>query len=141
MKYFFSICLLLGCLAPILSSAQQVQVQDPNPTSERIKAYKVAFITQRLGLTPQEAEVFWPIFNQYENELRIARRTNQGDPLAQEEAVLNVQKRYQGQFTQILGGARANRFYGLDREFNRILLQHVNPNRPRMGMGPRARGY
>lgn len=33
---------------------------------ERIKALKVAFISDRLDLKPEEAEKFWPIFNQFE---------------------------------------------------------------------------
>ncbi|MEW5675828.1 sensor of ECF-type sigma factor [Flavobacterium enshiense] len=33
---------------------------------ERIKALKVAFISDRLDLKPEEAEKFWPIYNQFE---------------------------------------------------------------------------
>lgn len=31
---------------------------------ERIKAEKVAFLTSEIGLTPEEAQVFWPVYNQ-----------------------------------------------------------------------------
>ena len=31
---------------------------------EKMKAKKIAFITQRLNLTSQEAEKFWPIYNE-----------------------------------------------------------------------------
>lgn len=33
---------------------------------ERIKALKVAYISDRLDLKPDEAEKFWPVFNQFE---------------------------------------------------------------------------
>ncbi|WP_313807902.1 sensor of ECF-type sigma factor [Flavobacterium sp.] len=33
---------------------------------ERIKALKVAFLSDRLDLKPEEAEKFWPIYNQFE---------------------------------------------------------------------------
>lgn len=33
---------------------------------DRIKSEKIAFITAELELTPQEAEAFWPIYNQIE---------------------------------------------------------------------------
>ncbi|NPA35651.1 MAG: hypothetical protein GXO47_02265 [Chlorobi bacterium] len=31
---------------------------------ERLKAQKIAFITQRINLTPDEAQVFWPVYNE-----------------------------------------------------------------------------
>ena len=31
---------------------------------ERIQAEKIAFITQELDLSPEEAQVFWPVYNQ-----------------------------------------------------------------------------
>jgi hypothetical protein len=34
---------------------------------EKIQALKIAFITQKLKLTPAEAEKFWPVYNQYNN--------------------------------------------------------------------------
>jgi len=34
----------------------------------RIKAQRVAYITSRLALSPQEAERFWPLVNEMEEE-------------------------------------------------------------------------
>jgi len=36
---------------------------------EKIKAHKIAYITDKLDLSSQEAEKFWPIYNQYDKEL------------------------------------------------------------------------
>ncbi len=33
---------------------------------EKIQAFKVAFITEKLDLTEQEAQKFWPIYNNYD---------------------------------------------------------------------------
>ncbi|WP_299390399.1 sensor of ECF-type sigma factor [uncultured Gelidibacter sp.] len=41
---------------------------------EKIKALKVAFITERLALTETEAQKFWPIYNTYENKKDEQRR-------------------------------------------------------------------
>lgn len=41
---------------------------------EKIKALKVAFITERLALTQTEAQKFWPIYNAYETEKDTQRR-------------------------------------------------------------------
>ncbi|MGJ8593437.1 MAG: sensor of ECF-type sigma factor [Aquaticitalea sp.] len=41
---------------------------------ERIKALKVAYLTEQLDLSKSEAEKFWPIYNAYENEEAMQRR-------------------------------------------------------------------
>jgi hypothetical protein len=41
---------------------------------ERIKALKIAFITERLGFTELEAQKFWPIYNAFESENNKLRR-------------------------------------------------------------------
>ena len=41
---------------------------------EKIKAEKVAFLTTQLALTPAEAEKFWPIYNEMEQQRWNAQR-------------------------------------------------------------------
>ncbi len=42
-------------------------------TKDQIEAMKVAFITKNVGLTPQESEKFWPLFNEYESKQKLIR--------------------------------------------------------------------
>lgn len=35
---------------------------------EKIKSLKISYITEELNLTPEVAEQFWPVYNQYEKE-------------------------------------------------------------------------
>ena len=35
---------------------------------EKLMAEKIAFLTLEVGLTPEEAQVFWPVYNQTEKE-------------------------------------------------------------------------
>ncbi len=35
---------------------------------ESFKAKKIAFLTSTINLTPAEAEVFWPVYNEYEQK-------------------------------------------------------------------------
>ncbi len=44
------------------------------PARDRIKTLKVAFITERVGLTSKEAQAFWPVYNEYEEALEAIRR-------------------------------------------------------------------
>lgn len=39
------------------------------PNKERIKALKVAYITEQLDLTVKESQAFWPIYNVYEAQM------------------------------------------------------------------------
>ena len=52
--------------AMLIFSTAIVSAQNPN--RERLESYKIAFFTQRLNLTPAEAEKFWPLYNQYQEK-------------------------------------------------------------------------
>ncbi len=41
-----------------------------NGSRERMKAHKVAYITEQLNLTSQEAQQFWPIYNAHEETVQ-----------------------------------------------------------------------
>jgi len=41
---------------------------------ERVKALKIAFITERLAFTETEAQKFWPLYNAFEDENNKLRR-------------------------------------------------------------------
>jgi hypothetical protein len=66
--------ILIICL--LLISASGIAQRQPDPKMfEQIKARKVAFITEEIGLTSIEAEKFWPIYNELEKQ-RIALMIN-----------------------------------------------------------------
>ncbi|MBC2845857.1 sensor of ECF-type sigma factor [Winogradskyella flava] len=45
---------------------------------ERIKAQKIAFITEKLSLTSDEAQQFWPIYNTYEAKIEKIKSDDLG---------------------------------------------------------------
>ncbi len=49
-------------------------LQAQGQARDRIKTLKVAFITEKVGLTSEEAQVFWPIYNQHEEAQETIRR-------------------------------------------------------------------
>ncbi|NOY48367.1 MAG: sensor of ECF-type sigma factor [Chlorobi bacterium] len=71
-----------------------VYSQRDGKMQERIKAQKVAFITERLDLSSKEAQKFWPIYNAFEdkvtkmrrNDLREVRQAMQKGNLSDNEA-------------------------------------------------------
>ena len=69
-KLFFLVVFLAGFF---VSQAQE------GPVRERIKTLKVAFITERVGLTSKEAQQFWPIYNENEEKLEAIRRKERAE--------------------------------------------------------------
>ena len=66
MKNKVLILLLLVCQGTALWAQR--------PVRDRIKTLKVAFITERLALTSQEAQTFWPVYNAHAAELETIRK-------------------------------------------------------------------
>lgn len=93
---------------------------------ERIQALKVAFITQKLHLTASEAEKFWPVYNQYDNEImQLRARDKNDDVLENEQKLLNIRKKYKSSFENILGPQRLNDLYNAERDFRNVLIQRL----------------
>ena len=58
----FTLSLVLASIQ--LSTISKAQDNDDN--INKIQAQRAAFFTERLSLTPAEAEKFWPVYNEYE---------------------------------------------------------------------------
>jgi hypothetical protein len=75
MKKFFALTLCL--FASVLLFAQPQGKPDNEQRKkdwERLQAEKIAFITQELDLTPEEAQVFWPVYNQCWKEVLASHK-------------------------------------------------------------------
>lgn len=130
-KYILILTLLFGGFS--LAFAQDNQPGDDLARQERIKALYVAYVTQQLQLTPDEAQRFWPVHTQFETELK---GVNKDLPeLPKQQAYLDVKKKYQDNFVKIVGVNRCERFFRMSDEFKRKLRERVqkqrnNPPRP-----------
>ena len=89
---------------------------------QNIEALKIAFISKELSLTPEEAQKFWPVYNQYSKELNNTLREEK-DVLARDEKVLNLRKSYKDQFTKVLGQERMNRVFNSEGRFRQLLIK------------------
>lgn len=136
----------------LLATASAVSAQDddmpaiPEDRMQAIKAQKTAFITQRLDLTPAEAEKFWPVYNQYDKEQeamqrerREAMRALRADKdltdaeaadhiergLAAQQRELDLRKRYSSEFIKLIGARKTLELHRAERDFNRELLRRM----------------
>ena len=63
-----STSILLMFIIPSLLFSQPQNTKPNKEKKERIEAMKIAYITEKLDLSSDEAKVFWPVFNDYEKE-------------------------------------------------------------------------
>lgn len=123
-KYLLIILALVGSV--LFANAQKENGQ----RSEKIQALKIAFITQKLHLTSAEAEKFWPVYNEYTNEIRNLRLNNKdGDVLGNEQRLLDIRKKYKPAFENILGPQRVNDLFNAEREFRNVLIKRLKEQR------------
>ena len=123
-------------LSVLLGSLSMAFAQDDQPGGERIKALYVAYVTQELKLTPDEAQKFWPLHTQFEAELKGVNRDL--PELTKQQARLDIKKKYQDSFSKIVGAGRCERFYRLRDDFRNKLLEkraQKHDNRPNMRRG------
>ena len=116
--------------------AQENQNDGELTRQKKIEALYVAYVTQQLQLTPEEAQKFWPVHTQFTAELKAINK-NLAE-LDKQQARLDIKKRYQDNFNKILGTGRCDCFFCLESEFRKKLLDKVK-NNPRQNPWPKIR--
>lgn len=139
----------------------------PPPTPERlreIKAQKSAFITARLELTPEEAQQFWPIYNEFDdkqdvirkemrelfrgpvedaelNETEAAQVLDKGLQLRQRE--IDLERSYLEKFKKAIGARKTMLLRKAEHDFNREVLRKFRDrmDERRHGDGPTPRRH
>jgi hypothetical protein len=146
----FTTLFTLACLTA--SFAQQ------GPRQEKIEAFKIAFFTERLQLTPEESKAFWPIFNQFENERDALKDKYDLDNqklellsdkdveaaimqhMDMEEQLVKLRRDYTRRFMEVLPIRKVAMLQRIDNDFKRALLEEIKKRREaRQGGGPGPR--
>jgi len=95
---------------------------------KNLAALKIAYITKRLDLSPEEAQKFWPYYNQYSEELVRARQDaikNSRSEIELDEALLNVRKKYSVLFSQALSPQKIDIFFKSEKEFGHYVQEEI----------------
>ncbi|MCE2495639.1 MAG: hypothetical protein J4F31_03515 [Flavobacteriales bacterium] len=125
---------------------------------EKVEAKKIAFITERLDLSPEQAQKFWPVYNEFQDKLNEARkdqleiirpsrdepnRTSQmsDEELAKmmemrfdlEQKELNLKVEYHKRFLKVLETRQVARLYTAEHEFKRFLFEEMRSERGERG--------
>jgi hypothetical protein len=94
----------------------------------RLEALKIAYITKRLDLSPEEAQKFWPIYNQYAEELKRARQDanrNSKTEIELDESLLNIRKKYSVLFGQAISPQKIDIFFRSEKEFGAFVQKEM----------------
>lgn len=122
MKTYLLILLLF------IGSLVQAKAQD----GQRLEAYKIAYLTKKLNLSPEEAQKFWPIYNKYTDDIRAIRQEEKDKNLSQievEEKILGVRKKYNGEFSKALSAEKVNTFFRSERDFKQEIQRVLQERR------------
>ena len=118
---------------------------------EKLEALKIAHITERLALTPKEAQTFWPLFNEMEAKMKAVRkerRRNRKETKANHDSMsdkelmaaveaelgfeqqeLNLKREYNQKFSKILPIKKVVLLHEAQEGFKRRLLQGAEHRR------------
>ncbi len=131
-RFFFSFTLLL-----VFAGKQAAFAQ-----GSRVQAVKVSYLSDRLSLTPDQAEKFWPIYNQCSGERRTLRqhygsssvRTAQDPEEAMRQIDENIeykqqelvlQKRCNEAYLKVLSPQQVASLMTAERDFRAMLLKKI----------------
>lgn len=136
--------------AAFSATAWAQQPGNAGDRDERIQSYRIAVYTEVLQLTPEEAQNFWPLYNEYTDKREAMQRELRGgrqiDGMSDTEVETYIQKFYDvrqreldlekelGQkLRKVLPARKIAKLPMAEREFREALvkkLQEARENRP-----------
>ncbi|PCH91176.1 MAG: hypothetical protein COB85_09415 [Bacteroidetes bacterium] len=146
--------LLFGTLI-VLLIATIAFAQPGSRSGERLKnieSQKIAFITSKLDLTPEEAQKFWPVYNQCQKQQREMRDKNKPksadgkrpniDEMSDKEVEelinkrmdanqkeLDIQRNCLEQYKRVLPIKKIAKLFQTEKQFKRELLKQMRTKR------------
>lgn len=130
-----------------LLSGQPGEPQGDFPGREKVEQAKIAFLTRKLDLSPEEGQSFWPLYNELEEKLQPLREKRLRLMLPDEaenespsderirarvmaelnlrEKQAQLRKTYFSRFEEALGTRKAAQYYRAEIEFNLHLMRRL----------------
>ena len=106
-----------------------------------LKSIKIALLTERMNLTSQQSEKFWPVYNRYESEMKVVWREmrqlrEKGDAgsnskqavdrLQQlEENRVKIRGKYKDAFLKVINANQLASMYAAESEFKKMLVDRL----------------
>lgn len=144
MKALLRILFTLMILPAFAQDEELPAAQDPK-VRDKIQAARVAYITDQLALTPEEAERFWPIYREFAEKRKEIRQQlkdvkknpdpnktteqNEKDIVDQQFDVkqkeLNLEKDYSGRLLKVISAQKLRTLPEAERRFRQMILDQI----------------
>lgn len=125
------------------------QKRDKQSVSEKVKVARIALITERLNLSTEQAEKFWPLYNEFikkRNGIKAEYNTAKDklDPKTAtenerrelldlstklKERSLNLEKRYSDRMLNVISAQQVMALRKAEEDFRRIVRQQIQQRR------------
>ncbi len=149
MKRLFVITIFLISSKFLFAQEETDQVQRDPKAVEKIQALRTAYISDKLGLTPEQAEKFWPVYREFtqersklRQELKDAQRNadpNNSDPKSQQALVdlglevkqkeLNLEKDYSGRLLKVITAQQVLSLRKAETDFRELVINQLQQRR------------
>jgi hypothetical protein len=154
------VMLIALSIITITASAQETPKEEPKQEDiqqlerdpkarEKIEAARIGVITNKLGLTPEQAEKFWPIYREFTEKRQEMRKEFKAEqnkagtaglsPEQQQRLVdlglqlkqreLDLEKSYSSRLLKVISADQMLRLPPAEREFQRMLVQQLQQRR------------
>lgn len=157
MKSLKVFAVALAAFALLTTSSIQAQSQKGEGWRERMKSEKIGFITMELNLSPEEAQVFWPVYNEVADQkaglqktvkeaytaLLNALKTEEisdteidkllDNYLAAKQAVQEFTKGNAAKYRKVLSSKKVAKLYVAEEKFRRQNIRNLGGPKPHGG--------
>jgi len=150
---FVSILLASLSVAAFAQRSEKPQKPDGQEWFQRMRSEKIAFLTAEMNLTPEEAQVFWPVYNKAQEEEMAANKASRdafmslekgtSSKLGEKEieklvaayidadaARVAVAKKYLPEFQKVLPAVKVAKLYLAEERFRMSRITRLRECRP-----------
>jgi Spy/CpxP family protein refolding chaperone len=154
MKYLLrSILVVLLATVSLMATAQQAPAGQQDRLNQLENA-KIAYLTDKISLTQDQAQSFWPVYNDFTTKRRELNRqqrmlrttspdgltdqqikANLNQAMALREQEVKLERDYFNKFQKILSIRQVAKLYSAERDFTREVIKRVADRRGGPGRG------
>jgi len=130
-------------LCPLFIFSQNISEEK----RKKIESQKIAFITKALDLSSEEAQVFWPVYNDFSDEMKTIRKKRKevyskarknrssltekeigiiiDERLKMEQETLDLKVKYNKELQEVISNKQISALYHAEEEFKKELLHRL----------------
>jgi tRNA G37 N-methylase Trm5 len=136
-----------------LGMTQRRDRRDMQDRRDRLETLRIGFITEELNLSAEEAQKFWPVYNEYEAKMEAIRRErppkstedmSESDAkawiegnLQQETASIELRTDYVAKLLEVIPAVKVVRLFEAERKFKLEMIDHMRKRMEQGGPPPK----